>query len=60
MSATAEYVTKEAKNVLVVPVPSVKTVNKKPAVLLENGEYRTVVTGFTDAKMVEVVSGLAA
>jgi hypothetical protein len=27
-------------------------------VLLKNGEYKAVITGFTDAKMVEIISGL--
>ncbi|MFA6090937.1 MAG: efflux RND transporter periplasmic adaptor subunit [Candidatus Gracilibacteria bacterium] len=58
MTATSEFVTKEVKNVLIIPVPAVKTINKKPSVLLKNGEYKAVITGFTDAKMVEIISGL--
>ncbi|MDD2487709.1 MAG: efflux RND transporter periplasmic adaptor subunit [Candidatus Gracilibacteria bacterium] len=59
MTATGEFITKEVKNVLVIPVQSVKTINGKPSVLLENGQYKTVMTGFTDSKMVEVISGLS-
>ena len=58
MSATIQFITKEVSNVLTIPVQSVKTINKKPSVLLEDGTYQTVITGFTDWKMVEVVSGI--
>ncbi|MBP9779495.1 efflux RND transporter periplasmic adaptor subunit [Candidatus Gracilibacteria bacterium] len=58
MSSTVEFVTKEAKNALVVPVQAVKTINKKPSVLTESGVYQNVVTGFTDLKLVEILSGV--
>lgn len=58
MTATVEFITKEVKNVLTIPVQAVKTVNKKPSVKMENWEYRSVITGFTDAKVVEVISWL--
>lgn len=60
MSVTAQFVTREKSNVLAVPVSAVRTVGGKPAVTLKDGTVRNVVTGFTDAKMVEIVSGLSA
>lgn len=59
MTANSEFVTKEVKNALLIPVQAVKTVNKKPSVMLENWEYKAVLTGFTDSKMVEVLSWLS-
>lgn len=58
MTATIEFITKEVKNVLIIPVWAVKTINKKPSVMLENGQYQAIITDFTDSKMVEIVSGL--
>jgi len=58
MSTTIEFITKEKKNVLVIPVQAVKTRNNKPSVMLENWEYKEVITWFTDWKMVEIISWL--
>jgi hypothetical protein len=44
--------------VLIIPVQSVKTANKKPSVKLESWEIKNIITWFTDWKMVEVVSWL--
>ncbi len=58
MSSTVEFITKEVKNVLIIPVQSVKTIDKKPSVMLENWTYIPVITWFTDGKMVEVITGI--
>ncbi|MDD5769991.1 MAG: HlyD family efflux transporter periplasmic adaptor subunit [Candidatus Gracilibacteria bacterium] len=58
MTSTVEFVTKEMKDVLIIPVQAVKNISGKPSVILENKEIRKVTTGFTDGKMVEVLSGL--
>ncbi len=58
MSTVIEFITKEIQNVLIIPVQSVKTVNKKPSVKLESSEFKNIITWFTDWKMVEVVSWL--
>lgn len=58
MTAYAEFVIKEAKNVIAIPVSAVKNQNGKPSVQLANGEWKAVATGFTDGKMVEIISGL--
>ncbi len=58
MSTVIEFITKEIPNVLIIPVQSVKTANKKPSVKLESWEVKNIITWFTDWKMVEVVSWL--
>ena len=59
MTASVEFVISEANDVLMVPVAAVKNINGKPSVYLENGDVREVTTGFTDGKLVEVISGLS-
>jgi HlyD family secretion protein len=58
MTAFVEFAIAEANNVLVVPVSAVKNVNGKPSVQSESGEWLSVVTGFTNGKIVEIISGL--
>lgn len=58
MTASIEFVTAEAKDVLMVPVSAVRNVNGKPSVQLKTEEWIPVVTGFTDGKNVELISGL--
>jgi len=60
MSAYIDFVTSEANDVLVVPVSAVRNVSGKPSVQTEIGDWVTVITGFTDGKYVEVISGLSA
>lgn len=60
MTAYAEFVLTEAKGVLTVPVAAVKNISGKSSVELASGELRTVETGFTDGKSVEIISGLSA
>lgn len=58
MTVFADFVTAEAKDVLIIPVSAVKNIENTPSVLNNNGEWIPVVTGFTDGKNVEVISGL--
>jgi multidrug efflux pump subunit AcrA (membrane-fusion protein) len=58
MTASVEFVTAEATDVLIIPVASVRNINGEPSVELKDGEIKTVVTGFTDGKNVEIISGL--
>lgn len=60
MTAAIEFVTSEAPGVLAVPVASVRNVGGNPSVEKADGTFATVVTGFTDGKKVEVISGLNA
>jgi HlyD family secretion protein len=60
MTAAIEFVTSEASGVLAVPVASVRNVGGNPSVEKADGTFATVVTGFTDGKKVEVISGLNA
>lgn len=59
MTASVEFITAEAADVLAVPVAAVRNVNGQPSVQLASGEYATVATNFTDGKKVEIVSGLS-
>jgi len=58
MSVYVDFVIAEAKDVLQIPVQAVKNVDGKPSVTMEDGSIRNVTTGFTDGKMVEIISGL--
>jgi len=58
MSVFIDFVIAESNDVVVVPVASVKNVNGKPSVRLENSDVREVLTGFTDGQIVEIISGL--
>lgn len=60
MTATLDFITAQAKGAIAVPVDAVHNVNGKPAVELASGQFVTVVTGFTDGKQVEIISGLNA
>jgi multidrug efflux pump subunit AcrA (membrane-fusion protein) len=59
MSASVEFIISEVNNVLMSPVAAVKNINGKPSVYMENGDVREVITGFTDGKLVEIISGLS-
>ena len=58
MTVFVDFVTAEAKDVLIVPVSAVKNVKDVPSVLNSNKEWMPVVTGFTDGKNVEIIKGL--
>lgn len=58
MTAFVKFVSSEVKDVINIPVAAVTNVSGVASVKLENGTYREVVTGFTDGKTVEIVSGL--
>jgi HlyD family secretion protein len=58
MTATLDFITAEAQNVVAIPVQAVHNIGGKPSVEMKDGSVRNVVTGFTDGKKVEVISGL--
>lgn len=58
MTATTEFITKEVKNVFIIPVSAVKNISWKPSVIIGDWSIRQVITGFTDWKLVEVISWL--
>ena len=60
MTALVDFVTAEAKDILIIPVSAVKNVDDKPSVLNNNKEWVPVTTGFTDGKNVEIIKGLNA
>ncbi|MCK5415797.1 efflux RND transporter periplasmic adaptor subunit [Candidatus Parcubacteria bacterium] len=58
MTAFVDFVIAEAPDVIIIPVASVRNVEGKPSVEAVDGSWIPVVTGFTDGKNVEVISGL--
>jgi len=58
MTAFVDFITAEAKDVLIIPVDAVSNVNDTASVLSDKGEWIPVITGFTDGEDVEVISGL--
>ena len=58
MTASVNFITAQALNVLNIPVEAVRNVNGKPSVENLDGTFVPVTTGFTDGKSVEVISGL--
>ena len=58
MTVFVDFVTAEAKNILIVPVSAVRNINDIPSVLNTNKEWVPVTTGFTDGKNVEIIKGL--
>lgn len=60
MTASIEFITSEAKDVVAIPVQAVSNIGDKPSVEMLDGSIRNVTTNFTDGKKVEIVSGLNA
>ncbi|MEI7511226.1 MAG: HlyD family efflux transporter periplasmic adaptor subunit [Candidatus Peregrinibacteria bacterium] len=58
MTAYIQFIQSETKNVLTIPVSSVKNREGKPMVQKKDGSFVAVLTGFTDGKVVEVLGGL--
>lgn len=58
MTTYVEYITNEVKNAKIIPVWAVKPIDWKASVQLEDWTWVPVVTWFTDAKMVEIISWL--
>jgi len=59
MTSFIDFVTSEVNGVLIVPVSAVKNVDGSPSVENINNEWIKVITGFTDGKYVEIISGLS-
>ena len=58
MTASLEFITSEAPNVIAIPVTAVRNIGGKPSVEMLDGTIRNVVTNFTDGKKTEIISGL--
>ena len=58
MTTYVDYITNEVLNAKIIPVWAVKPVNGIPSVLWEDWQWKSIVTWFTDGKMVEIISGL--
>ena len=60
MTAALDFITAEAPQVVAVPVAAISNIGGKPSVILPDNSVRNVITGFTDGKKVEIISGLEA
>ena len=60
MTVFVDFITAEARDVLIAPVSAVKNINNTPSILNSDEEWVPVVTGFTDGKNVEIIKGLNA
>ncbi|MFA5886609.1 MAG: HlyD family efflux transporter periplasmic adaptor subunit [Patescibacteria group bacterium] len=58
MTASINFITAQALDVLSVPVEAVRNVGGNPAVEMVDHQFTTVISGFTDGKKVEIISGL--
>lgn len=58
MTAAINFITAQALGVLSAPVEAVRNVGGNPSVETADNKFVTVVTGFTDGKKVEIISGL--
>jgi len=58
MTSFIDFVISEVNDVLTIPVSAVENVNGNPSVENINNEWVEVITGFTDGKYVEIISGL--
>ncbi|MEA3450090.1 MAG: efflux RND transporter periplasmic adaptor subunit [Patescibacteria group bacterium] len=58
MTTYIDFISGGVENVLVAPVSAVRNVDGKPSAQLVTGEWVPVVTGFTDGKNVEIISGV--
>jgi len=60
MTAAVDFTISGVSDVLTAPVDAVRNVNNQASIQKADGQYATVVTGFTDGKKVEIISGLTA
>ncbi|MDD2680618.1 MAG: efflux RND transporter periplasmic adaptor subunit [Patescibacteria group bacterium] len=60
MTASVDFITAEAQDVLAIPVAAIRNIAGSPSVEKEDGSIVNVVSGFTDGKKVEIISGLSA
>ena len=60
MTAAVDFTISGVSDVLTAPVDAVRNINNEAAVQKADGQYAPVVTGFTDGKKVEIISGLTA
>lgn len=58
MNVEISFISKQVKNVIVAPIKSVFAYNNSPHVRLKDGTLRPVVTGLSDGKETEIISGV--
>lgn len=58
MNVSVEFIAQQAENVLVVPIKAVFPYENSPHVTLKDWTLRKIVSGLSDGKLVEIISGL--
>jgi len=58
MNVEISFISKQAKNVMVAPIKAVFAYDNSPHVRLKDGTLRKVVTGLSDGKETEIISGV--
>mgnify|MGYP001017051043 CR=1 FL=1 len=58
MNVDISFINKQVKDVLIAPVKSVFAYENKPHVRMKDGTYQPVLTGLSDGKQTEIISGV--
>jgi hypothetical protein len=58
MNVGISFISKQIKDVMVAPIKAVFANNNVPTVRLKDGTLRPVVTGLSDGKITEIISGI--
>jgi hypothetical protein len=58
MNIDISFISKQAKNILIAPVKAVFAYENTPHVQLKDGTYVQVMTGLSDGKQTEIISGV--
>jgi len=58
MNVEISFITKQAKDVMLAPIKAVFAYENTPHVRLKDGTVKQVVTGFSDGKQTEIISGV--
>jgi len=60
MNVGISFISKQAKDVLIAPIKAVFAYDNTPHVTMKDGTLRQVMTGLSDGKQTEIISGVAA
>jgi hypothetical protein len=58
MNVEISFISKQAKNIMIAPIKAVFAYENKPTVRLKDGTLKPVVTGLSDGKQTEIISGI--
>lgn len=58
MNVDISFISKQVKNILIAPIKAVFAYENTPHVLMKDGTYQQVLTGLSDGKQTEIISGV--